>query len=469
MDSVLKLIYDNQYYDSPGRRQEYLLNGVHPKVIEYIYSGLNEGKNLNDLIQEISRHNPNSKWDSFFRHSNFISYYRRQFNTTDFIKINDIKDDSCIYVWPVEVGASIDHIFQKATLNLNNEFIEYNFIDTIDPTVLAYMKQGKVKIMFNMIHDPLCNQSDLKNVETYFTDQGIDPANVIIIAGNTLDQYYKNNPSARIKVLHGYIMVQQAGDRLEHFPYVSSLGYVSDAVRDTDLNSNIIRPKKFLCWNRSMRQQRVLLAYLAHKYKLLDNSYFSFLNSPGGGEHTIRRIVEEYQNAYEADNYAKKIFDMLPYDLDTHHLEPHQKFGFPTNNNKKELYLNSYVHITSETVFYEEVSCPFFSEKTFHAMVNLQPFVYVGCPGALKQLHKWDIKTFAPFIDESYDDEYDPKKRFKMIEHEIKKLNDLSMQELHDWYYSIADILTHNQRALKQFSPTNPFEMAINSLKRMFE
>ena len=101
-------------------------------------------------------------------------------------------------------------------------------------------------------------------------------------------------------------------------------------------------------------------------------------------------------------------------------------------------------------------------------MVNLQPFIYVGCAGALKQLQEWGIKTFHPYIDESYDDEKDPVIRFKMIENEIRKLNEKPMEEIHEWYYSIKDTLLHNQQQLKTFSTMNPFENAFNDIKKFY-
>ena len=101
-------------------------------------------------------------------------------------------------------------------------------------------------------------------------------------------------------------------------------------------------------------------------------------------------------------------------------------------------------------------------------MVNLQPFIYVGCAGALTQLKNWGIKTFHPYIDESYDYEKDDIIRFKMIENEIRKLNEKSIEEIHEWYYSITDILLHNQQQLKTFSTMNPFENAFNDIKKFY-
>jgi hypothetical protein len=201
---------------------------------------------------------------------------------------------------------------------------------------------------------------------------------------------------------------------------------------------------------------------------MIRDGYFSFLVPAGTDPQSAIGALTEYtQDRRVSTIYGQIIHKKLPIELDTQALTV--KHGFATNNNKKEFYLNSYVHITSETAFTEIfTSSPFFSEKTFHAMVNLQPFVYVGSPGALKQLKDWGIKTFHPFIDESYDNEYDPVLRFQMIEKEIKKLNDMSLEQLHEWYYSITDILIHNQNNLISFSGTNPFEIALKDIQKFY-
>ena len=47
------------------------------------------------------------------------------------------------------------------------------------------------------------------------------------------------------------------------------------------------------------------------------------------------------------------------------------------------------------------------------------------------------FKTFHPFIDESYDDVLDKDKRQKMIFKQIEILCNKSVEEIHDWYWSI--------------------------------
>ena len=75
------------------------------------------------------------------------------------------------------------------------------------------------------------------------------------------------------------------------------------------------------------------------------------------------------------------------------------------------------------------------------------------------------FKTFHPFIDESYDSEEDPKIRMTMIENEIEKFSKMSIEDIHNWYYSLIDILIHNQKHCNTYKYHNPFESTINKLK----
>ena len=51
----------------------------------------------------------------------------------------------------------------------------------------------------------------------------------------------------------------------------------------------------------------------------------------------------------------------------------------------------------------------------------------------------------------SYDKEKDNVKRFELIEKEIIKFSKMSKQEVHDWYWSMEDILVHNFNLFKDY------------------
>ena len=101
--------------------------------------------------------------------------------------------------------------------------------------------------------------------------------------------------------------------------------------------------------------------------------------------------------------------------------------------------------------------------------MNLQPFIFIGNHHSLTRLHNMGFKTFHPYINEDYDLEEDPKKRMAMIEKEIEIFNNKSIDEIHQWYYSIIDILLHNQNQLHAMKNINPFEEVYFNIKGMYE
>ena len=108
----------------------------------------------------------------------------------------------------------------------------------------------------------------------------------------------------------------------------------------------------------------------------------------------------------------------------------------------KEPYLNSYLNVTTETDFVNPSG--YASEKVWKPFGFFQPVLLVGSPNTLEFVRSFGFKTFDGFIDESYDKETNIARRFKLIEKEIIKFSKMSKQEVHDWYWSMEDILIHN-------------------------
>jgi hypothetical protein len=111
-----------------------------------------------------------------------------------------------------------------------------------------------------------------------------------------------------------------------------------------------------------------------------------------------------------------------------------------------EMHKHSYLYIASET--YVRGDYKSLTEKVFKPLANLQPFVFIAFPGALAELQKLGFKTFSPFINESYDSEQDYKTRMHMIAAEINRIVSMSKEEIHNWFWSMKDILIHNQQRL---------------------
>jgi hypothetical protein len=114
-------------------------------------------------------------------------------------------------------------------------------------------------------------------------------------------------------------------------------------------------------------------------------------------------------------------------------------------------FADSWFSVVSETDF-SAAPTPArrFTEKTIQAMAHFHPFVVVGDAGVLKLLRGFGFRTFAPFIDERYDDILDPTERFVAAAAEIDRLVAL---ESSNWRHLLADldeVLSHNFALLRQ-------------------
>jgi len=215
-----------------------------------------------------------------------------------------------------------------------------------------------------------------------------------------------------------------------------------------------IRDYHFLLYNRNPKEHRRIFCTLLYKNNLLDKMNYSIGGSKG--ENGWAQLKDLFQKDALLFNWISKQFWLdlksdyiefakkVPIFCSDDHIDDMNKsvdYGMQIVENH---YKNSYIHIVTESAYWEEVM--FFTEKTFKPIAYFQPFIMVGNPGMLKKLREFGYKTFSPFIDESYDLEKNPELRMKMIIEEIRKLNSKTVNEIHEFYWNLSEILEHNFR-----------------------
>jgi hypothetical protein len=401
-----------------------------------------------------------------YRHTNFLHYFKKHYGDNNLIDIDSIDPSSDnIYLFPIEIeGSNVNYISEGKDFELEGVSYTFDFKECIPDKLLEYMKQGIVKIVIANLTEPTVCDYTIPRTVKYFSDLGIDEFDVCFVQGNVrLDYYTRNLGRARLSTGHGTL--HQQVEIAKKYPIqASSLGYYCDIVREQDLDPTRIRPYKFLSWNRTMnRAHRVALCHLAMKHNLLEGSLFSFLQGmPQFPEEELQTLI--YVPNAEAKIIIEQINNLIPYQIDTHHLTDNAREGFQTNeNNKKEVYADSYIHIVNETQFNSHSSA-FLSEKTFRPIVNLQPFIIIGNHHSLEELRRLGFKTFHPFIDETYDTLEDPKERWDAVVPQILRFAEMSMEQVHEWYYSVQDILIHNHRHFMTLGDFNPLENFLSTL-----
>ena len=170
---------------------------------------------------------------------------------------------------------------------------------------------------------------------------------------------------------------------------------------------------------------------------LWDKIYCSFLQKYDNRVN----ITDDLSNNFKiklniaAETFIKK----LPIEMDTENLNESEKESFESMRSfKKEIYLDSYIYIVTETNFEKDI---FLTEKICNPMAVLQPFIVFGAHGYLKYLRSFGFETFDGFIDESYDEIENNEERYLKVCNEIERISNLPLEELHNWYISIKEKL----------------------------
>jgi hypothetical protein len=456
--SKFKIIYTDWFIQNGERRP--FGNGIHPVIREFMQHVYKNNINIDPYrILQYGEGEKGIKFD----HSELINYFNRNF-PKNIISSNQILDDDFTYIYPLEIKDTLSALNNENGFELNNEKYKWYLKDIIPIEIIEHLKTGKVKILVSVIHDPLYDDYNIRQFEIQLNSLGIDGSNIIILGGSNFEEYYEKHTNSKVKIYNGHLFIRGYADMMKSFPTIGNLGYICELAEESDLDKNKIRPYKFLCNNKTMtKEHRSTMAYFAIKYDLLNEGKFSFLQKIDKNTITaqIAKIIEN-----PIEEYIEKIVSILPCELDTHELSELQKTNFGATNNKKDWYTETYVNLVTETFFGRNV---FLSEKIFKPLSNLQPFIVLGDYGTIAELKRLGFKSFEPFIDESYDLEINSKVRISKIEKEIEKLKNKSIEEIHEWYYSIKDTLLHNQKHMYSFESYECFEEIFEKIKLDYE
>lgn len=436
-------------------------NGLHPLVIDKIKESSTHGyQNFRaiEFEQEFQRNNSGY----YFRHSNLIGYFEFHYGIDNIVPLTEVNNENITYWFPIEIEWSgMEYLQNPSQFEYEGNFYHYSIEHVLNQNALELLRSGKLKLLISNFIDPASHTVYIVGLTRKFKNLGIDPKNIYFLFGNVPYEFVRIKEQLGSNVSKVILSLHQAGQTINSFPNKNNLGYENDNVKPTDLNYSLIRNKKFICFNRSMdRPHRIWLFHLVIKYNLLNDGIFSFLTrfDPDMTKLYLRQIEIDK----DINKYIEEMINLIPYELDTHHLSMQEKENFQTVGiNKKDFYLDSYIHIVSETSFNEDLD-PFFSEKTWRPIMNMQPFIYVGNCGALKVMKQIGFKTFDKWFDESYDEVQEPKQRFRIIKKELIRLNNMSITEIHKMYYEMSDILIHNFELLKMFNNYNPLEEFFN-------
>lgn len=115
-------------------------------------------------------------------------------------------------------------------------------------------------------------------------------------------------------------------------------------------------------------------------------------------------------------------------------------------NETNSFYKNIAFDLVTETCY--DYHTPYLSEKTLRPILHKRMFILVAPAGTLSLLKQTGYQTFSPFINEEYDEIYDPWNRMIAIVDEVERLCNIPIDQIKQTMYQHQEILEHNYNHL---------------------
>jgi hypothetical protein len=213
-----------------------------------------------------------------------------------------------------------------------------------------------------------------------------------------------------------------------------------------DLLNNQTAPRnRFVCTNR--RGNVFRMACTASLWDLRDRGLLTFLQDP----HELALGFDSQESALHdyftelLDKFLTEVKPQLPRTWDVAfepELSPTECIA-PDGNEFLDEMLDSALCIVNETLM---VDAPpqWHSEKTFKAISLMMPFIIIGQRHSLRALRDQGYKTFAPWINESYDDITHAPDRLRVAMVEAVRIITMPDSEINEFLSNVRPILIHN-------------------------
>lgn len=225
--------------------------------------------------------------------------------------------------------------------------------------------------------------------------------------------------------------------------------------------------KRFLFLNHNDKLERACMLGLLSYRNLLGNFYLSYCKDPrhwpAKPDDPDWPLGEEQVQGLSWLQYPQRL------DTDEEWFDdPDHDCMWDLQPSIQPFYKDSAIGIVSETNFWtsEHLKYPeqtreltyiaflehaMFTEKTLKYICAKRPFIQMNIAGCLDDFRELGFKSFAPYIDETYDTIKSESKRIVAIADEVERLCLLSKKEFSYVVDGCSEIAKHNYDHLKKF------------------
>ncbi len=351
-----------------------------------------------------------------------------------------------------QIGKSIMHSNEWTRPdNKNNnkilliEFLKYQLLgETKFSKFCDDLRNNKCFLLVIFEEQSMINTSEFfRQLDNFVTEIGIKKQQLCFLISEFYYNGYKTTDYPIFQYpFYAYNICQWQKSRVKEMKEFYSLYF--------NYSWMFLKQKHFVCTNNRIRDYRTWIMFILKKNNLFDKGYVSYLanNEDPDNQYNVKQFLMETRRFTEAPfGYSRKELDefykLLPINCDVKknvYIRTKESH-WPIQN----ILFDSYFNIITESDFGFGTgeNKVFLTEKTWKPILNHQPFFIISNPNYLKGLKELGFKTFDTWLDESYDS-VTADRGLLIIEKEIKRICDMSIDEVDELYWNMKDVLEHN-------------------------
>ena len=376
---------------------------------------------------------------------NFLNILSGDYEDIDekyYYQIREPKERKFSKIKNVLESIGIDDVIECHSIENSNDNYYYFIYQLSDLRFLelpTFLKPEFIELMKNNknLNVVFLNEHESETEENY-----ILLGESVIKQKLNLNQFYFINNNSNLD----HYKIKNNGVNVYSLRFLPS--YYSKHIFKNDID--IVTDKEFLfvCHNKRIKPHRFGILLEMKKLNILNNTDWSFLLN----DDPNRDYYQFFKKLYSDD----EITSLLP------HIEYFNKLGIKKskyeyaqlNDNLENDFIytktfeGAYVNIVTETYF--EGNRIHITEKSFKPFNFYQLPIFLTTCGHVKKLKEiYGFDMFDDFINHSYDNESDDKKRFTLIVREIEKLNS---KDVKNFYNTNIDRLIQNKKIISEIS-----------------
>jgi hypothetical protein len=310
--------------------------------------------------------------------------------------------------------------------------------------IIGYLKNYKnFFVMFRTEHES-DNETSFVALLNFISQQSINPKQIYVVNNNDKLDEYKKKHNTNVNVHKTEFLA-------------SSSTIVLNNLENSKFNPTK-EGKFFMCFNKTPKRHRLSLLLLLKKNNLLNDINWSFVPdySTIFTNDFFERTIDSDNLKYltnEIDYFNKLKIKVSDYEEDKgwfsegkppnleglpHYMRSVPEFSFN--------YENSYVNITTESMYDDLDNVIHITEKSFKPFYHYQFPIILATQGHVKMMkEKYGFDFFDDVIDHSYDDEPNQKNRLIKFVTEIIRLTNRK-KEMIEFYKNNQERFENNKK-----------------------